>query len=281
MLRLSALRVLNVYGNQLINVDGVGALASTKLMELNLGGNLLESLPDEFRLLSSLQRLWLDDNRLSAFPAPLLALAGLRNLRLSGNKIEELDDGVRALDQLRSLSLDNNLLTSLPPGLCSLTQLETLSVRSNALTHLPDSLHRLSSLRCLAASSNRLRALPRDFGAQATDDCARGLEALEDVQLNGNELTTLPAAMRTLRALRRINLSNNRIALLPDELLHWLPGACEGGGGAGVAPGRPEVLLDHNPLVRSPQIPNSAQMELDSQSILESSQWASKRQRLQ
>lgn len=46
---LKNLRVLNLYDNSLTNLQGIGMLSSCPLEELNLGGNKLESLPNEVK----------------------------------------------------------------------------------------------------------------------------------------------------------------------------------------------------------------------------------------
>ena len=89
--RLQALEMLSLYSNELTSVEGLGLLSGTPVREINLGQNLLETLPEEVGTISSLQRLWLDGNRLGPqMPACVFQLGALRVLRASNNSIAEL-----------------------------------------------------------------------------------------------------------------------------------------------------------------------------------------------
>merc|ERR1711968_384744 len=68
---LMNLRVLNLYNNRLKNLEGIGILINSPLEEMNLGFNELETLPNEFVKLQSLEILWLDDNKFEIFPSCL------------------------------------------------------------------------------------------------------------------------------------------------------------------------------------------------------------------
>ena len=48
--KFNKLRYLSLYGNSLSTVEGIGVLKDAPLEELNLGDNLLQTLPEAFRM---------------------------------------------------------------------------------------------------------------------------------------------------------------------------------------------------------------------------------------
>lgn len=78
---------------------------------LNLGDNLLESIPAEVGSLSNLVNLNLASNRLQSLPASLIRLYKLKCLSLHNNKLSTLPPEIVAIN-LVELSLRNNPLVA-------------------------------------------------------------------------------------------------------------------------------------------------------------------------
>jgi Leucine-rich repeat (LRR) protein len=97
------LKTLNLYANDIRNLQGIGVLCRTPIEELNLGNNKIASLPLEFGSISSLKQLNLDDNEIQEFPFVLCQLRSLVILRLSGNLIRQIPQSIQNLDNLEIL----------------------------------------------------------------------------------------------------------------------------------------------------------------------------------
>ena len=247
-------QVLSLYSNGLTSVEGIGVLGATPVREINLGQNLLSSLPDELAALApTLERLWVDGNRLGPqLPACVPRLSALRVLRASNNKIEELPEDLgERLPLLEVLAVDNNDLSALPASVYALRHLETLIVRGNQIAEISEDVARLAELRIVQASSNRLVRIPEALG---------GLVKLEELYLNSNRIAEVPASLRGLVRIKKISLANNRIQALPAVLeeqwhLDGSPGSgpadAVGGDGGGVG-ADPAIVVElfGNPLGR-------------------------------
>ena len=215
--RLSALRHLNLYNNQLTSLPAeIGQL--TSLRELNLGGNELTSLPAEIGQLASLEELCLYNNQLTSLPAEIWQLTSLTRLDLGGNELTSLPAEIGQLTSLRELELGENPLTSLPAEIWQLTSLTRLDLGGNELTSLPAEIGQLTSLRELNLEGNELTSLPAEI---------RQLTSLRELNLEGNELTSLPAEIRQLTSLRELGLEGNQLTSLPAAIRELRAAGCD------------------------------------------------------
>ena len=151
-------------------------LADT-LEVLDLSGNHLSSLPDEFASLTKLKIIFLSNNQFDHLPevlgkCPQLEMIGFkanqistvsessipqqtRWLILTDNQIEQLPDSIGQCHRLEKLALAGNKLTSLPESLANCRQLGLIRLSANQLIDLPDWLFTLPKLAWLAFSGNR------------------------------------------------------------------------------------------------------------------------------
>jgi hypothetical protein len=132
------------------------------LEQLDLSGNRLTSLPDEFVRLRSLRRLFLSNNPIEEFPRvlgqlPQLEMVGLKSCRLRRVAEDALPT------RLRWLILTDNQLESLPASLGARPRLQKLALAGNRLSALPSSLAQASSLELLRVSANQLKEFPRQL----------------------------------------------------------------------------------------------------------------------
>ena len=143
---------------------------------LDLSGNELSALPDDFGRLHKLRILFCSDNQFTRLPevlglCPQLNMVGfranqirevpaaalnksLRWLILTDNQISELPAEIGQCTQLQKLMLAGNQLQSLPEEMSACTRLELLRIAANRLVTLPEWLLRLPRLSWLAYAGN-------------------------------------------------------------------------------------------------------------------------------
>ncbi len=151
------------------------ALADT-LEYLDLSGNALTSLPEDFAQLHRLQVLFCAGNRFTELPAVLgqcqsLSMVGfranqitsmtaaalppkLRWLILTGNQIASLPPEIGACPELQKVALSGNLLSTLPVEMAACTKLELLRIGANRFEVLPEWLLDMPRLSWLGYSGN-------------------------------------------------------------------------------------------------------------------------------
>ena len=157
------------------------ALADT-LEILDLTGNLLSRLPDDFYKLRKLKILFLSNNQFDHLPPVLgqckqLEMIGFkanqiqtvaenslppktRWLILTDNRIDALPSSIGRLTRLQKLMLAGNHLKSLPSAMANCTNLQLIRLSANQLTDLPDWLLKLPKLAWLAFAGNPISRCP-------------------------------------------------------------------------------------------------------------------------
>ncbi|KAG6026814.1 hypothetical protein E4U41_001164 [Claviceps citrina] len=158
----------------------------------------------------------------------------LTRLVAADNEIERLDDDVfpdKKLDSfvdddddgqgnifggLETLDLHGNLLSAVPLGFRRLAHLTSLNLSSNKLGN--DSLATISQIRSL-----RDLKLSKNLLSGPLDAAFLNLDALEMIDLHGNNITALPPSMETMSHLRVVNLNENRLETIPFQSLSKLP----------------------------------------------------------
>ena len=233
---LPELRELALNHNQLQQLPPHcwGALVELKLLELS--HNRLQALPDGLGA-APLARLHVAHNMLRALPASLSGCSTLQQLDLSHNALESLPDGMARLVELRDLVLDHNQLRALPDDLLARPPpaLQTLTLEHNRLGGgLTLRAGGWRALRVLALSHNALQAI--DVG---------GCAGLRELVAPHNQLARLPEGGAALPCLSVIDLSNNKIAALPEGI--GLPLAV-GGAEQPSFPGLTRLDLTNNEL---------------------------------
>lgn len=146
---------------------------------------------------------------LTALPPEIGQLTALTRLDLSNNRLTTVPPEIGQLTALMALYLHDNELTALPPEIGQLSSLTELYLNNNQLRALPPEIGQLSALRQLYLWGNFLQVLPPKLG----------LTLLEDVILDGNQLTALPDALQSCHELVRLSLIRNRLGQLPEWLL--------------------------------------------------------------
>ncbi|MBC3244749.1 leucine-rich repeat domain-containing protein [Pseudomonas lurida] len=122
-----------------------------------------------------------------------------------------LDGLLKSLPGLRSLVISKFNLGEIPPTVFTLPRLSTLSLTESAVRLTPASVNALTGMNNLAyldLSENPLGLTP---------DVSH-LNALESLYLQDTAITETPQGLFTLRELRTLDLSDNRIEALPAAL---------------------------------------------------------------
>jgi leucine-rich repeat protein SHOC2 len=225
---LKNLEELNLHGGFRLLPPEIGALSALRILRLDQ--NALTELPSTLAHLSRLERLYVAQNQLRSLPNGLAALTALRSLDLTWNKLETLPDDLGPFMALTYLSVQRNRLQTLPAVLLQAPQLKNLYLNDNPWMFLPD----LSALTELEGSLSigGVKSLPLGLSR---------LKKVESLTLNTTPLIELPVeiaqmtrlqtlnaarcglervhpALGTLKHLRHLDLSNNRLSRLPASL---------------------------------------------------------------
>ena len=134
------------------------ALADT-LEYLDLSGNALTSLPEDFARLHRLQVLFCAGNRFTELPVVLGQCQSLSMIGFRSNQISTIR-GAALPPKLRWLILMGNQLTALPPEIGACHELQKVALAGNLLTTLPAEMAKCTKLELLRLGANRFDALP-------------------------------------------------------------------------------------------------------------------------
>lgn len=184
--------------------ESIGSLGKLQKLSLNYCEQL-EQLPKSLGKLSSLLELDLGYTALKELPASIGELVSLRTLSVSN--IKRVPDSITKLTKLRSLHLPREV-EKLPKGFGALTALEELSVSLPALRTIASELHKLTKLREL-----RVEFGDEEGGLELPDEVGAlvGLRVLSAAFL---KLTTLPASLVDLRELVELDVAGNKLKSL-------------------------------------------------------------------
>jgi GTPase SAR1 family protein len=138
------------------------------LQHLNMHGNYLSSIPQDFKRLKLLERVYLGDNDLVSLP--------------------NIFDG---LPNLKEASFTANCLTRLPPSFLCLKKLENLDISNNAFTTFPVALLQLTGLKYLNIKRNKIQRLSptQDEDRQVYEDTHKFFKQLVHVQIELNPIS--------------------------------------------------------------------------------------------
>jgi Leucine-rich repeat (LRR) protein len=141
---------------------------------------------------------------------------------LADNDLSDVPAQIGLLTRLRMLDLGHNELTLIPEALGDLSGLtDFLYLQDNRLTSLPSSLARLTRLRYLNISAHRFEARPECICSMASLIELRAsdnqLTELRQIDLRGNPLMHVPAALATLPRLEKLDLRWVTTLIAP----HW------------------------------------------------------------
>lgn len=126
---------------------------------LDLSGNRLSELPEDFERLRKLRILFCSENEFSHLPAVLGECSALEMVGFKANRIETVDEAAfpRAL---RWLILTDNRIGALPGSIGRCRRLQKLMLAGNQLEQLPAEMAACVNLELIRLAANRFREFP-------------------------------------------------------------------------------------------------------------------------
>lgn len=132
---------------------------SETLEVLDLSGNRLDALPDDFHRLRKLRIVFFSDNLFEIVPRVLAQCPDLEMVGFKSCRIKSID--AHALPaKLRWLILTDNRLEMLPESIGNHPRLQKLMLAGNRLRSLPPQLRDCTNLELVRISANRLDTFP-------------------------------------------------------------------------------------------------------------------------
>lgn len=126
---------------------------------LDLSGNQLSTLPDDFGKLINLKILFLSDNNFCSIPTVINQCQNLDIIGFKSNKLSSFTEDALP-ENIRWLILTNNSLTSLPKSIGNFKRLQKCMLAGNLLEELPEEMSQCKNLELLRISANNLKSLP-------------------------------------------------------------------------------------------------------------------------
>lgn len=207
LLSMPWVEVVILRNNTIANVPALGAMSS--LATLDLRGNPLDSIADNaFAGLVGLRVLDLSSSNLRKLPESIGECVLLSDVNVSRARLTTLPKAIENLVALQRIDAGYNQLTALPDAILGCGNVLSINVSNNKITQLPARLYRLRTLETLKANANRISALPDTlFGMQ-----------LRRLELDSNQLTTLPETIGDLTMLDVLSVRFNKLSSVPASI---------------------------------------------------------------
>lgn len=243
---LIRLVTLNLSNNKITKMDPTIFHDLYTLQILNLGGNAIDSVPnDAFIPLRNLDTLILSNNRIVEIsPLALNGLYALTLLSLDGNKLADVHrDCFRNCTTLQDLNLSGNVLRTVPAALREMRLLKTVDLGENQIDAVdPDAFYGMSNLYGLRLIGNRLRNVTSNLFDNLVSlqilnlahnqidyvaaDAFQNISTIQAIRLDGNRLSSIERLFRNVSSLLWLNVSDNVLndfdyGMLPEQL-EWL-----------------------------------------------------------
>ena len=126
---------------------------------LDLSGNSLSELPDDFAQLTKLQIVFCSNNKFTELPPVLGSCPNLNMIGFKANRIRQVPANALPV-KLRWLILTDNEIEELPHEMGNCSQLQKLMLAGNKLQALPISLANCKRLELLRIAANRFNEIP-------------------------------------------------------------------------------------------------------------------------
>uniref|UniRef100_A0A3Q3FRQ4 protein-serine/threonine phosphatase n=1 Tax=Labrus bergylta TaxID=56723 RepID=A0A3Q3FRQ4_9LABR len=209
----------------------------SNLSYMDISRNHMESIPDWLCEAKKLEVLDMSHNLITELPARLLCSNSLRKLSAGHNQLQKLPERVER-PLLEVLDIQHNQLVELPCNLfLKSDSLRCVNASANKLEHLPPSSlseESHSILQELYLTNNRLtdkcvpmltghthlRVLHMAYNHLQTFPASKmaKLEELEEVDLSGNMLKTVPTTIMNCRRMHTLIAHSNSIEVFPEVM---------------------------------------------------------------
>ncbi|MFT6982850.1 MAG: hypothetical protein ACJAUD_001620 [Crocinitomicaceae bacterium] len=176
---------------------------------LNASYSQLEKLPNCVFDMKHLQILNASNNAIREISSDIERLYSLDDINFSNNQISHLPKEFSQLKYVQYINLSNNNFDTLPEQITGLKFLREVNVSNNNLTEFNNL--KTKHLTKLDLSNNELSKLPS----------LNRHSNLYELNLAGNDFTSVPASIPLTKNLQVLNLANNHITHLPDDLTDY------------------------------------------------------------
>ena len=212
LFKLSNLKLLDMSGNAITEINENLLKGLSSMVELDLSKNKLKSIPESIQFLSYLEVLRVSNNQLLSIPEGLGALTRLKKLYLNENSLQFLPPNVFAkMVGLEEIYLYKNRLENICDNRYSIfdnmKHLKFLDIHSNYLTMF-NIFTEMPILDSLLLSYNQIQYI------NGLDKCYN----LTNLDLNNNKIAEFPSDILKLKKLTTLNLQNNDLNGIPNTL---------------------------------------------------------------
>ncbi|XP_063901537.1 leucine-rich repeat protein lrrA-like [Zophobas morio] len=201
--KLTLLEELSFEKCELENISGINA--NVQLRKLNLCGNKISQLPEEFMQLTSLEHLDISDNLLEKLPEDFGKLIKIKELHVERNRLEYLPNSMNCMVKLRVLQIKPNPIKVFPRIWENMIELDLLDLSSLKIEELPaEVVPQLRGFREIILSNNLITALPTELSTLG--------EVVERIDLKNNPIIKWPITVRQMKNIEfnwsSININN-------------------------------------------------------------------------
>ena len=210
--QLNNLKLLDMSGNNISEIDGNLLKGLSSLVELDLSKNKIKYIPNSIQFLSFLEVLKVSNNQLLEIPEELGILTRLKKLFLNENSLQFLPRNIFSkMIGLEEIYLYKNRLENICDSSSSIfdnmKHLKFLDIHSNYLT-IFNIFTEMPILDSLLLSYNQIQYI------NGLDKCNN----LTNLDLNNNKITEFPPDILKLKKLSTLNLQNNDLNSIPNTL---------------------------------------------------------------
>ncbi len=205
------------------------------LEEIDLSYANLEEIPEFVFAAKNMEVLILDYNYIKKLPKQLNELPKLKRLYWRANDLDKVWwIKIQKIDSLEKLDISNNLLTRLPTGVKHLENLKELVANENFFGEIPiKRLSKAESVKEVSFSKSHLISIQEgdyeklqsvkvfkvnNSGLKHIHSSLFKMPALEELQLQENQLVTIPMGISKMNHLTKLSFYKNQITSLPDDL---------------------------------------------------------------
>ena len=210
--QLNNLKLLDMSGNNISEIDGNLIKGLSSLVELDLSKNKIKYLPNNIQFLPFLEVLKVSNNQLLELPEELGILTRLKKLFLNENSLQFLSRNIFSkMIGLEEIYLYKNQLEDICDSSSSIfdnmKHLKFLDIHSNHLT-IFNIFTEMPMLDSLLLSYNQIQQI------NGIDK----LNNLTNLDLNNNKISEFPLDILKLKKLSTLNLQNNDLNSIPNTL---------------------------------------------------------------
>ena len=210
--QLSNLKLLDMSGNNISEIDGNLLKGLSSLVELDFSKNKIKYIPNSIQYLAFLEVLRFSNNQLLEIPEELGALTRLKKLFLNENSLQFLPKNIFSkMIGLEEIYLYKNRLENICDSYSSIfdnmKHLKFLDMHSNYLT-IFNIFTEMPILDSLLLSYNQIQQV------NGLDKCYN----LTNLDINNNKISEFPPDILKLKKLTTLNLQNNDLNGIPNTL---------------------------------------------------------------